>query len=86
MAARNGPLTLSLLLVMAHSETSNLQLHLPRLSTARSETLGAYMNEGDLFGYFAAFLVFATFYMKRMIPLRLKRVTTTILRVGAVRP
>jgi hypothetical protein len=29
MPARNGPLTLSFLLVMAHRETANLQLRLP---------------------------------------------------------
>lgn len=28
------------------------------------------MNEADFFGYSASFLVFATFYMKRMVPLR----------------
>jgi CRP/FNR family transcriptional regulator, cyclic AMP receptor protein len=36
------------------------------------------MNEGDLFGYFASFLVFTTFYMKRMIPLRLTAIASNV--------
>ena len=36
------------------------------------------MNEGDLFGYLASFLVFATFYMKRMIPLRLTAIASNV--------
>lgn len=36
------------------------------------------MNEGDLFGYFASFLVFITFYMKRMIPLRLTAIASNV--------
>ena len=36
------------------------------------------MNEGDLFGYFASFLVFTTFYMKRMIPLLLTAIASNV--------
>ena len=38
----------------------------------------AYMNEGDLFGYFASFLVFTTFAMRRMIPLRLIAIASNV--------
>lgn len=40
------------------------------------------MNEGDLFGYFASFLVFTTFYMKRMIPLRLTAIASNVAFIG----
>jgi hypothetical protein len=36
------------------------------------------MNEGDLFGYAASFLVFTTFYMRRMIPLRLTAIASNL--------
>src|SRR4029077_20049978 len=36
------------------------------------------MNEGDLFGYFASFLVFTTFYMKRMVPLRFTAIASNV--------
>ena len=39
--------------------------------------LGAY-EQRDLFGYFASFLVFTTFYMRRMIPLRLIAIASNI--------
>ncbi len=40
------------------------------------------MNEGDLFGYFASFLVFTTFYMKRMIPLQLTAIASNVAFIG----
>jgi len=36
------------------------------------------MPEADLFGYSASLLVFATFYMKSMIPLRLTAIASNI--------
>ncbi|HEY2876594.1 MAG TPA: cyclic nucleotide-binding domain-containing protein [Reyranella sp.] len=36
------------------------------------------MSEGDLFGYFASFLVFSTFYMRRMVPLRLTAIASNV--------
>ena len=40
------------------------------------------MNEGDLFGYCASFLVFTTFYMKRMIPLRFTAIASNMAFIG----
>ncbi len=37
------------------------------------------MNAADVFGYIASFLVFTTFYMKRMIPLRLIAIGSNII-------
>ena len=36
------------------------------------------MSEGDLFGYVASFLVFTTFYMTRMIPLRITAIVSNV--------
>src|SRR6478736_3900465 len=43
---------------------------------------GAPMPEGDLFGYFASFLVFTTFYMRRMVPLRLTAIASNVAFIG----
>jgi len=40
------------------------------------------VNEGDLFGYCASFLVFTTFYMKRMIPLRFTAIASNMAFIG----
>jgi hypothetical protein len=40
--------------------------------------LGARVSEGDLFGYFASFLVFTTFAMSRMVPLRLTAIASNV--------
>lgn len=40
------------------------------------------MPEGDLFGYFASFLVFTTFYMRRMVPLRLTAIASNVAFIG----
>ena len=44
------------------------------------------MNEGDLFGYAASFLVFTTFYMRRMIPLRLTAIASNLAFISYVWP
>jgi len=36
------------------------------------------MNGADLFGYVASILVFGTFYMKRMMPLRLTAIASNL--------
>jgi CRP/FNR family transcriptional regulator, cyclic AMP receptor protein len=36
------------------------------------------MNVADFAGYLASFLVFSTFYMKRMIPLRLTAIASNV--------
>ena len=36
------------------------------------------MNGADLFGYAASILVFGTFYMKRMMPLRLTAIASNL--------
>ena len=36
------------------------------------------MNEADLFGYVASILVFGTFYMNRMMPLRLTAIASNL--------
>lgn len=36
------------------------------------------MNAADLTGYFASFLVFSTFYMKGMLPLRLMAIASNL--------
>jgi CRP/FNR family cyclic AMP-dependent transcriptional regulator len=36
------------------------------------------MNGADLFGYVASILVFGTFYMKRMLPLRLMAIASNV--------
>ena len=36
------------------------------------------MNGSDLFGYLASFLVFATFYMKGTIPLRIAAIASNV--------
>lgn len=36
------------------------------------------MNESDLFGYLASFLVFATFYMQKTIPLRIAAIASNV--------
>jgi CRP/FNR family transcriptional regulator, cyclic AMP receptor protein len=40
------------------------------------------MHGTDLFGYLASSLVFGTFYMKRMLPLRLTAVASNIAFIG----
>jgi CRP/FNR family cyclic AMP-dependent transcriptional regulator len=40
------------------------------------------MHGADLFGYLASSLVFGTFYMKRMLPLRLTAVASNIAFIG----
>jgi hypothetical protein len=36
------------------------------------------MNESDFFGYLASFLVFATFYMQKTIPLRIAAIASNV--------
>jgi hypothetical protein len=36
------------------------------------------MNESDFFGYLASFLVFATFYMQKTIPLRIAAIVSNV--------
>jgi CRP/FNR family transcriptional regulator, cyclic AMP receptor protein len=40
------------------------------------------MHGTDIFGYLASSLVFGTFYMKRMLPLRLTAVASNIAFIG----
>ncbi len=40
------------------------------------------MNGADLFGYAASILVFGTFYMKRMIPLRFTAIASNLAFIG----
>jgi hypothetical protein len=42
----------------------------------------ALMDIGDLFGYVASFLVFATFYMKRMSALRVTAIASNVAFLG----
>ncbi len=40
------------------------------------------MTHSNLFGYLASFLVFSTFYTKRMIPLRLTAIASNVAFIG----